>query len=78
MPLYYFSLFNDDVTMDDEGVELADVDAARSHALKEARVMAANSVRHGHLITSHRIEVVDEDRRLVGTVRVDEAVDIRP
>ncbi len=55
MPLYYFNLFNDDVTMDDEGVELADDEAARAHAVKEARVMAADTVLHGHLTGSHRI-----------------------
>jgi hypothetical protein len=78
MPLYYFNLFNDDVTMDDEGVELADVDAAQSHAVKEARAMAAETVRHGHLTASHRIEFVDEHRNPVGSVRFDQAVDLRP
>lgn len=78
MPLYYFNLFNDDVTMDDEGVELADHQAARAHAIKEARVMAADTVLHGHLTGSHQIEFVDEARNAVGTVRFDEAVDIRP
>ncbi len=77
MPLYYFNLFNDDVTMDDEGVELADDEAARAHAVKEAQVMAADTVLHGHLTRSHRIEFVDEARKPTGTVRFDEAVDIR-
>ena len=71
MPLYYFNLFNDDLTMDDEGVELADDEAARAHAVKEARVMAADT-------QSHRIEFIDEARNPIGTVRFDEAVDIRP
>lgn len=78
MPLYYFNLFNDDVTIDDEGVELADDAAARAHAVNEARVMAADTVLHGHLTGSHRIEFVGEAREPVGTVRFDEAVDIRP
>ena len=78
MALYFFNLFNDAVTMDDEGVEVADDDAARAHAVKEARTMAADSVRKGHLTVSHRIEFVDRSRRLLGTVRFDEAVDIRP
>jgi len=63
--------------MDDEGVELVDNDAARAHGVKEARTMAADSVSKGHLTTSHRIEIVDESRNAVGTVRFDEAVDIR-
>ena len=77
MPLYYFNLFNDDVTMDDEGINLADDEAARAHATKEARVMAADTVLHGHLTGSHRIEFVDEAREPVGVVRFDEAVDVR-
>jgi hypothetical protein len=77
MPLYYFNLFNDEVTMDDEGLELADAGAARAHAVKEARAMAADTVRHGHLTASHHIDFVDEDRNPVGSVRFDEAVEIR-
>ena len=78
MALYYFNLFNDVITMDDEGVELADDEAARAHAVKEAREMAADTVLHGHLTCSHRIEFVDEARKPVGNVRFDEAVDVRP
>ena len=78
MPVYFFNLFNDAVLMDDEGVELANNDAARAHAMKEARSMAADSVRQGHLTASHRIEYLDENRTCVGTVRFDEAVDFRP
>jgi uncharacterized protein DUF6894 len=78
VPLYYFNLYNDDVTMDDEGIDLADADAARAHAIKEARAMAADTVRHGHFTASHRVECVDQERRPVGTVRFDEAVEIRP
>ena len=39
--------------------------------------MAADSLLHGHLTTSDRIEFVDEDRNPLGSVRFDEAVDIR-
>jgi hypothetical protein len=77
VPLYFFNLYNDVVTMDDEGVDLADDDAARAHAVKEARAMAADSVSKGHLTVSHRIDFVDEQRNPVGTIRFDEAVDIR-
>ena len=78
MPLYYFNLFNDDVTMDDEGVELADDEAAHARAVKEAREMAADTVLHGHLTCSHRIEFADAARKPIGVVRFDEAVDVRP
>ncbi|MDB5692549.1 MAG: hypothetical protein JWO81_1612 [Alphaproteobacteria bacterium] len=37
MPLYYFNVHNDDVTLDDEGAELADDHAARAHAIADTR-----------------------------------------
>ena len=77
MPRYYFHVYNDDVTLDDEGAELADERAARAHAIKEARVLAAETVRHGHLTPDDRIEIVDADQNPVGTVRFGEAVEIR-
>ena len=46
--------------------------------MKEARALAADTVQKGHLVRSHRIEIVDADRNPVGEVRFDEAVDIRP
>ena len=78
MPLYYFNVYNDDVTLDDEGAELADAHAARAHAVKAARALASETVLHGHLTGSHRIDFVDRDQALVGTVRFDEAVEMRP
>jgi hypothetical protein len=77
MPLYYFNIYNDAVTMDEEGAELADEHAARAHAVKGARALAAETVQHGYLTRDHRIEIVDRDQRPVGVVRFDEAVEIR-
>ena len=70
-------MYNEDVTLDDEGAELADEHAARARAVKEARALAADTVQHGHLTKHDRIEVVDENRRPVVTVRFDEAVEVR-
>jgi hypothetical protein len=77
MPLFYFDIYNDDITLDDEGAELVDARAAMARATKEARVLAAETVKLGHLSRSHRLEVLDEQRHSIGTVRFDEAVDIR-
>jgi hypothetical protein len=77
MPRYFFNVYNDDITLDDEGAELLDDHAALARAVKEARVLAADTVLHGHLTSHHRIEVVDRDQNLVGTVRFDEAVELR-
>ncbi len=77
MPQYYFDIYNDAVTLDDEGAILADPQAAYAHAVKAARSLIAETVTHGHLTRNHRIEVVDQDRNPVATVRFEEAVDIR-
>ena len=78
MPLYYFNIYNDDTTLDEEGLELADEHAARAHAVKAVRSLAADTVLRGHLVGHHRVEFVDEDQNPLGEVRFDEAVDIRP
>jgi hypothetical protein len=77
VPLYYFNLYNDDITLDDEGAELADAQAARAHAIKAARSVAAETVSKGHFDGRHRIDIEDADHAAVGSVRFDEAVEIR-
>jgi hypothetical protein len=77
MPLYYFNIRNDDVTLDEEGAELADDHAARIHAIAAARSLAADTASKGHLTLDHRIEFEDADHKLVGTVLFGEAVEIR-
>jgi hypothetical protein len=64
--------------MDPEGAELADDHAARAYAVKAVRSLAAETVLHGPLAGHHRVEVVDENRNLVDTVRFDEGVEIKP
>ena len=76
MALYFFDIYNDETVMDPEGIELPDDAAAMQRAVVETRVLAAESVRKGHLVGSHRVEVRDANRDLVGTVRFDEAVAI--
>ena len=68
MPRYFFHLFNDETTMDEEGKELPNDAAAFQHAADCARVMAAESVRNGHLIIDHRIEITRADGRKRRTV----------
>lgn len=45
MPRYFFHVLNDEQTVDQEGVELADQEAAMALAAAEARNLAAESVR---------------------------------
>lgn len=78
MPLYYFNIYNDDMTLDYEGTELADEHAARAYAVKAVRELAAETALHGHLIGHHRVEYVDAAQNPLGEVRFDEAVEISP
>jgi hypothetical protein len=73
MPHYYFHVFNDDITVDEEGQDLADLDAARAIAIESARDLACASIRHGHLKLDHRIEIADEDNARLMTVTFREA-----
>ena len=78
MPVFYFDVYNDDVTLDDEGAEFADIRAAQEHAIKEARALAADTVLQGHFVRRHRIDIRDQHQAIVGSVRFEEAVEIRP
>ena len=78
MPLFYFNIYNDDVTLDDEGAELPDYHAAYAHAIKAARSLAADTALRGHLVLSHRIEIVDGDQTALGQITFGEAVEVRP
>ena len=76
MPLYYFNIYNDDITLDCDGAELPDDHAARAYAVKAVRELAAETTLHGHLIGHHRVEFVDAAQNKRGEVRFDEAVEI--
>lgn len=43
MPMYYFHLYNNETIKDADGTELADVTAARAHAIVVARELTFNS-----------------------------------
>jgi hypothetical protein len=77
MPRFYFHLFNDMTSIDDEGIELPDEAVAMERAANITREMAADSVRRGHLILDHRIEVADEHGDTIGTVHFRDVVEIR-
>ena len=74
MPHYFFHLYDDLVSRDEEGRELPDAGAAQCKALADARHMACAEVLEGHLNLKHRIEVEDEGGTLIATVRFEEAV----
>lgn len=77
MPRFYFHLFNDVTSRDEEGKDLPDPSAAHQQALIYARDMAAVAVREGYLDLSHRIEVTDQSGDLVLDLPFRNAVHIR-
>ena len=77
MRRYYFHLYNDETTLDHEGIELPNAAVALQKAAKDARTMAAQSVIEGRLVLHHRIEVVDDCGEAVGTVHFGNVVEIQ-
>lgn len=77
MPRYFFHVYDDIIARDEEGVELPSLAAARLRAIRGARDIIAEQVRHGHLVLSHWIDVVDEHGEKVLTLPFREAVDVK-
>jgi hypothetical protein len=78
VPLFFFHVFDDAVSLDDEGIELADAEAARRSALAGARAMMCDQVAVGRLSLHHRIEVRDEHGDEILTLAFGDAIRIEP
>ena len=76
MARFYFHLYNDIVSKDEEGRELPDVDTARHDAREDARNMAAESVREGELNLDHYVEVADDSGEPLFRVTFGEVVKV--
>ena len=77
MARFYFHLRNDLTVDDQEGAELADLDAARARAEQYALDMSAASVlEHGRINLHHRIDVADERGEIVLTVEFGDVVTV--
>ena len=62
MPRYRFHVFNDEQTMDGDGKDLPDLEAARAFAIEGARgIMADELQAKGRINLNHWIEIEDED-----------------
>ncbi|TFI56497.1 hypothetical protein E2493_19920 [Sphingomonas parva] len=73
MARFYFHIFNDETTIDEEGQELPDLAAAREAAVEAARELVCESVKKGHLNLDHRIEITGEGNARLMTVTFREA-----
>ena len=77
MPRFYFTVRDQEgEALDDEGAELADVEAGLIHAATGARGMMSDSIRHGTLDFAASIGIETEDRTEVARLRFGEAVKI--
>jgi hypothetical protein len=77
VPRFYFHLFNDMTCVDEEGINLPNDAVAVQRTATMAREMAAESVRQGHLVLDHRIEVTNELGHTIGTVRFRDVIEVR-
>jgi len=77
VPRFYFHLVNDLDVPDLDGLELADMAAARQCALRSARFTAAETIKEtGRLDPLHRIDIEDEHGNVLETVHFRDAVKI--
>ena len=75
MPRFYFHLYDNLDVLDDEGIELPDLEAARAHAVRCARVTFAETAKdEGRVVLHHRIDIADEERAVLETVPFGDAV----
>ena len=75
VPRFYFHLRNDIDVPDDEGKELPDLEAALELAASQARKLAGEVVKEqGRITLSHRIDVEDEDHKLLATIAIRDVV----
>ena len=74
MPRFFFHVHDDIDTVDEDGLELADIGAAQTTAVRAARALACEQVMAGHLHLDHRIDVADEGGALIATVTFGDAV----
>jgi len=77
MPLFYFDVFADDVTIDGVGTELGSAAEAFAHAGKLACDLAATTVREGYMTLHHHIAIWNHARDPIGTLRLGDVVEVR-
>jgi hypothetical protein len=63
---------------DEEGVELADAQAAEARAVEGIRSILSDEAKAGRMDLDGRIEISDESGAIVRTVSFEDALEIRP
>jgi hypothetical protein len=69
MTRYHINVFDDVEVIDEEGVELPDLAAAKARGIRGGRAMMADHVKAGRpLRLFHRIEIVDEGGKVLTVI----------
>jgi hypothetical protein len=76
VPRFFFHIHDHEDVSDDVGLILSDIRAAEEEAIRGARDIIAEEVKHGRLPLCERIEVADESGAIVATVRFCDAITI--
>ena len=79
MPLYFFHVRSSaGETLDPEGSSCADLDAARRQAIAGIRSIISEEVKDGHLPLDERLDVEDEQGRVLMSLAFTEALALPP
>jgi hypothetical protein len=77
VPRFYFHVRDDLDAPDDEGAELSDLGTAWKHACHSARsLMCETLIGEGRITLHHCIDIQDEQRKVLATVRFSDAVTV--
>jgi hypothetical protein len=75
VPRFYFHLYDALDVLDEEGIDLPDLEAARAHAVRCDRVTFAETAKdEGRVVLHHRIDIADKQGAVLETVRFGDAV----
>jgi hypothetical protein len=79
MPVFLFHVYGNSISMDEEGREFPDISAARDEAVKDVRELIAHQVlRDGTIRLHHRIDIADENGRVIETVAFSDVLRVEP
>ena len=76
MPRFHLNLYNDVISLDEEGVDLPDLEAARDAAILNIRDIMKDDLARGHITLGHRVEIVSDRGRILATVFFRDAVTV--
>jgi hypothetical protein len=76
VPRFHLNLYNDVISLDEEGVDLPDLEAARDAAIVNIRDVMRDELVKGHITLGHRVEIVNERGRILATVFFRDAVTV--